>query len=229
MGPSFDTRWYTQPRWGLLGRRRRRYPSLQAFVNLAAPTEAKRPARSTGEVHPSSSTPQDEGLRWSHPFPRPHPTWRPTWDSAHFNRPRAETCVTSLICNGFSVMTVYNPPLWEYFGDSPGVWGRMRPYIKTLGAQPLINTPYSALERLDCDGTSQVIRPTYNCPCPTDLIQPCRCSWITWQVRYLLFLPFPRAFHPSHRHDKSLEIQKCRSNYINLPLFKSKTKLYITD
>jgi hypothetical protein len=31
----------------MLGRRRRRYPSLQAFVNLAAPTEAKRLAGST--------------------------------------------------------------------------------------------------------------------------------------------------------------------------------------
>jgi hypothetical protein len=53
-----------------------------------------------------------------------------------------------------------------------------------------------------CDGTSQVIRPTYSCPCPTDLRQPCRCRWITWQVRYLLFLPFPRAFDPSRRHYK---------------------------
>ncbi|WP_218672336.1 ribonuclease HI family protein, partial [Paenibacillus sp. 32352] len=26
-----------------------------------------------------------------------------------------------------------------------------------------------------CDGTSQVIRPTYSCPCPTDLRQPYRC------------------------------------------------------
>jgi hypothetical protein len=26
-----------------------------------------------------------------------------------------------------------------------------------------------------CDGTSQVIRPTYSCPCPMDLRQPCRC------------------------------------------------------
>jgi hypothetical protein len=31
----------------MLGRRRRRYPSLDAFANLAAPTEAKRPAVST--------------------------------------------------------------------------------------------------------------------------------------------------------------------------------------
>jgi hypothetical protein len=37
-----------------------------------------------------------------------------------------------------------------------------------------------------CDGTSQVIRPTYSCPCPTDIRQPCRCSWITWQVWYFL-------------------------------------------
>jgi hypothetical protein len=26
-----------------------------------------------------------------------------------------------------------------------------------------------------CDRTSQVIRTTYSCPCPTDLRQPCRC------------------------------------------------------
>jgi hypothetical protein len=26
-----------------------------------------------------------------------------------------------------------------------------------------------------CDGTSQVIRPTYSCPCPTDMRQPYRC------------------------------------------------------
>jgi hypothetical protein len=28
-----------------------------------------------------------------------------------------------------------------------------------------------------CDRTSQVIRPTYSCPCPSDLRQPCRCTW----------------------------------------------------
>jgi hypothetical protein len=27
-----------------------------------------------------------------------------------------------------------------------------------------------------CGGTSQVIRPTYSCPCPADLGQPCRCT-----------------------------------------------------
>jgi hypothetical protein len=27
-----------------------------------------------------------------------------------------------------------------------------------------------------CDGTSQGNRPTYSCPCPKDLGQPCRCT-----------------------------------------------------
>jgi hypothetical protein len=30
-------------------------------------------------------------------------------------------------------------------------------------------------ELRSCDRTSQVIRPTYSCPRPTDLRQPCRC------------------------------------------------------
>jgi hypothetical protein len=29
---------------------------------------------------------------------------------------------------------------------------------------------------IHCDGTSQIIRPTYSCPCPADLGQPCRCT-----------------------------------------------------
>jgi transposase InsO family protein len=28
-----------------------------------------------------------------------------------------------------------------------------------------------------CDRTSQVIRPTYSCPCPSVFRQPCRCTW----------------------------------------------------
>jgi hypothetical protein len=34
-----------------------------------------------------------------------------------------------------------------------------------------LQTKYEA----ECDGTSQVIRPTYSCPCLTDIRQPCRC------------------------------------------------------
>jgi hypothetical protein len=100
----------------LLGRRQRRYPSLEAFANLAAPTEAKQPAGST--LHPlrCKTKAYDEVAH----VPRPHQTRRPTWNSAHCNRPRMAKCITGLICNGFSVMTVCNPTLWEYSGDSLG-------------------------------------------------------------------------------------------------------------
>jgi hypothetical protein len=33
----------------------------------------------------------------------------------------------------------------------------------------------ACLDFEECDGTSQVIRPTYSCPCLTDIRQPCRC------------------------------------------------------
>ena len=76
--------------------------------------------KTTGVAHPSSSSLQDAGLRRSLSIPRPLLTWRPAWDSTHCNRPRTEKRVTGLICNSFSVMTVCNPPLWEYSGDNPG-------------------------------------------------------------------------------------------------------------
>jgi hypothetical protein len=41
----------------------------------------------------------------------------------------------------------------------------------------LIEAIHEKDELLDsCDRTSQVIRPTYSCPYPTDLRQPCRCT-----------------------------------------------------
>jgi hypothetical protein len=41
----------------------------------------------------------------------------------------------------------------------------------------LIEAIHEKDELLDsCDRTSQVIRPTYSCPCPTNLKQPCRCT-----------------------------------------------------
>jgi hypothetical protein len=84
-----------------------RLPIAPAFVYLAAPTGS----RTTDEVHPSSSTLQDEGLRRRRPVPHPHSTRRPTWDSTHCNRPRTEKRVTGPICNSFSVMIVCNPIL----------------------------------------------------------------------------------------------------------------------
>jgi hypothetical protein len=74
----------------------------------------------TGSFHPSSNMLQDEGLRRGRPVPRPRLTRRPTWNSAHCNRPRATECITGPICKGFYVMTVCNPALWEYSGDDLG-------------------------------------------------------------------------------------------------------------
>jgi hypothetical protein len=34
----------------------------------------------------------------------------------------------------------------------------------------------SRFMEVDCDKTSQGIRPTYSRPCPKDLEQPCRCT-----------------------------------------------------
>jgi hypothetical protein len=45
----------------MLGRRRRRYPSLDAFANLAAPTEAKRLAVSTLRPTRCRTKAYDEG------------------------------------------------------------------------------------------------------------------------------------------------------------------------
>jgi hypothetical protein len=50
-------------------------------------------------------------------------------------------------------------------GGSPAPVGIQHPY----------RSPPRGRFDYGCDGTSQVIRPTYSCPCPTDLRQPCRC------------------------------------------------------
>jgi hypothetical protein len=46
-----------------------------------------------------------------------------------------------------------------------------------------VRLPWFRIERVTFDilrtiydKTSQVIRPTYSCPCPSDLGQPCRCT-----------------------------------------------------
>jgi hypothetical protein len=90
-----------------LGRRRRRYPSLDAFANLAAPTETRRLAESTlrptrrrtkayGEVVPSRGLVQHEGPRAIRPI-----VTGLAWPLR----------ITGLICKGFFVITVYNPAL----------------------------------------------------------------------------------------------------------------------
>jgi hypothetical protein len=79
-------------------------------------------------------------LRRSLLVPRPHLFRRPTWNSAHCNGPRVGKHITGLICNNFSVMTVYNLPLWEYSRDNPGTRGHKRTCLGTLAARVPINT-----------------------------------------------------------------------------------------
>jgi hypothetical protein len=95
----------------MLGRRRRRYPSLDAFASLAAPTEAKRPAGSTLRPLHCKTKAYDE-VALSRVLVQP--------GGPRGIRPRAAKCVTSPICNDFSVITVCNLALWEYSGDSLG-------------------------------------------------------------------------------------------------------------
>jgi hypothetical protein len=91
----------------MLGRRRRRYPSLDAFANLTAPTEARRLAVSTlrptrrgtkayDEVAPSRGIVQHKGPLAIRPI-----VTGPAWPLR----------ITGLICKGFSVITVCNPAL----------------------------------------------------------------------------------------------------------------------
>jgi transposase InsO family protein len=47
--------------------------------------------------------------------------------------------------------------------------------VWSLRTTPSRATGLSPFFLVYCDGTSQVIRPTYSCPCPTDFRQPCRC------------------------------------------------------
>jgi hypothetical protein len=100
----------------MLGRRRRRYPSLDAFANLAAPTKTRRRAVSTlrptsrrtkayDEVSPPRGLVRHEGPRAIRPI-----VTGPAWPLRN----------TGLICKGFSVITAYNPALWEYSGDYLG-------------------------------------------------------------------------------------------------------------
>jgi hypothetical protein len=91
----------------MLGRRRRRYPSLDAFASLAAPMEARRlvvptlcPTRrrtkAYDEVAPSRGLVQHKGPHAIRPI-----VTGPAWP-LH---------ITGLICKGFSVITVCNPAL----------------------------------------------------------------------------------------------------------------------
>jgi hypothetical protein len=100
----------------MLGRRRRRHPSLDAFASFAAPTETRRSSvftlrpmrrwtRAYDEVVPSRGLVQHGGPRVIRPI-----VTGPAWPLR----------ITGLICKGFPVITVCNPALWEFSGDNLG-------------------------------------------------------------------------------------------------------------
>jgi hypothetical protein len=100
----------------MFGRRRRRHPSLDAFTRLAATTETRRLADST--------------LRPTHWKTKAYGEFIPSHDLVQHGGPRVIRLIiagptwplriTSLICKGFPVITVFNPALWEYSGDNLG-------------------------------------------------------------------------------------------------------------
>jgi hypothetical protein len=76
-----------------------------------------------------------------------------------------------------------------------------------------------------CDGTSQVIRPTYSCPCLTDIRHPVDVPKSLDKFG-IFFLTLPGTFYPSCRHYRTSEIKKCGSDYITYIYLKSKLKLF---
>jgi hypothetical protein len=183
----------------MLGRRRRRYPSLQAFVNSLhrrrqedrrGPLFVLFTARrwpTTKSLHPASSV-LPGGPRGIQPI---------------IIRPRTDRHVTDLICNSFSVMTVCNTPLWEYSGDNPGVCGHKRPYIGTLGARAPINTPVQCPweARLIEQSPSQVkpyLHPFYSpvgLACPGVQV-PTNDRWDLWSFMWVHVLHLSWETHP---------------------------------
>jgi hypothetical protein len=182
----------------MLGRRRRRYPSLDAFANLAAPTEAKRPVSSTLRPLRCKTKAYNKVAH----IPRPRRTRRPTWNSAHCNRPCMAKCIMGPICNGLFVMTVCNPTLWEYSGDSLGARGHMRPYSKTLGTEAPINTP------VQCPWEAGL----------TELLPP-RVKTLFMLLSFLRWINLPRrASSNTYKTWHTCIIQLIHGKYINLVL-----------
>jgi hypothetical protein len=105
----------------MLGRRRRRHPSLEAFAVVAGPTETRQRAG-------TPFAPYDIGRR---PVTKTRDEVVPPCGLVQHGSPRVirpivtgpawPLCVTGLIYKGVPVITVCNPALWEYSGDTLGV------------------------------------------------------------------------------------------------------------
>jgi hypothetical protein len=70
-----------------------------------------------------------------------------------------------------------NTPFFMVYGSEAVLPADLRFGAPRLVFESIAEAEATRIEDIDvlCDGTSQVIRPTYSCPCPTDLRQPCRC------------------------------------------------------
>jgi hypothetical protein len=101
----------------VLGRRRRRHPSLDAFAVIVGPTETRQQAGSPFVPHVIGQRPVTRSSHHcdlvQHGGPR---VIRPI-----VTGPAWPLRVTGLICKGIPVITVCNTALWEYSGDNLGV------------------------------------------------------------------------------------------------------------
>jgi hypothetical protein len=81
----------------------------------------------------------------------------------------AEGATAWLLCEAIvTTVEVSSPEV----GANVGPCSQML-YIKNKATRLLM---IKDLRPLKCDEASQVIRPTYSCPCPMDLGQPYRCT-----------------------------------------------------
>jgi hypothetical protein len=93
----------------------------------------------TDAAHPSSSSPQDEGLRRSlSPSYVLNRSGGPCGIRPTVTGPTWRSVLQAYFVISFSVITVCNPPLWEYSGDNPGARGHKRPYIEAIGNRRLL-------------------------------------------------------------------------------------------
>jgi hypothetical protein len=107
--------------------------------------------------------------------------WNVSWSECYYSCIECELQKTRMPLKEVVERGIYSlqslPSCWLFLllmgtPDSPVVhWtGTVHCAVRATSARPL------GFRAVGCDGTSQVIRPTYSCPCPTDLGQPCRCT-----------------------------------------------------
>jgi hypothetical protein len=81
----------------------------------------------------------------------------------------------AFVVDGWNNWNIGNKALLKHSGSKAHNAAQER-YIGFINPKVAIDYHIDKWTNEDCDGTSQVIRPTYSCPCPTDIRQPCRCS-----------------------------------------------------